>query len=139
MRLVLWTCNIWMGVEMRITRIVFIGLGMVFFSLRGVCQSSSAVNPEEKSEVAIQHSFHPKLAMQAALSNAEKFIESEQIDARHFWLYRAQYILQGDATTPAKDKVPGWHFWWVSDAGEMGNYIEIFVTMDGQCRRMPSM
>ena len=124
---------------MRITRIVFIGLAMVFFSIRGVGQSSSAVTPEEKSEVAIQRSFRPKLVLQAALSKAEKFMESEQIDARHFWLYRAQYILLGDRTTPDKDKLPGWHFWWVSDSGEMGNYIDIFVTMDGQCRRMPSM
>jgi hypothetical protein len=77
--------------------------------------------------------------MQAALSKAEKFIESEHIDARHFWLYRAQYSLYGDPTTPDHDKLPGWHFWWVSDAGEIGNYIEIFVTMDGQCMRMPSL
>lgn len=77
--------------------------------------------------------------MQAALSKAEKFIASEQVDAGHFWLYRAQYIMLGDTTTADKDRLPGWHFWWVSNTGEMGNYIEIFVTMDGQCRRLGSM
>ena len=95
---------------MRITRIVFIVLAMVFFSLRGVCQSSSAVTPEERSEVAIQHPFHPKLVMQAALSKAEKFMEAEQIVARHFWLYRARYILLGYITTPDHDKLPGLAF-----------------------------
>jgi len=44
-----------------------------------------------------------------------------------------------DPTTPDQDKLPGWNFWWKSDSGEMGNYIEIFVTMDGQCRRLGSM
>ena len=78
---------------MRITSIVFIGLGLTFFSLRGACQFSSAITPEEKAEAQAQHSFHPKLVMQDALSKAEKFMVSEQIDAGHFWLYRAQYIM----------------------------------------------
>ena len=48
--------------------------------------------------------------MQAALSKAEKFMEAEQIVARHFWLYRARYILLGYITTPDHDKLPGLAF-----------------------------
>jgi len=84
-------------------------------------------------------SFRPKLSLQEALKTAEKFIASEKIDAEHFWLYRANFMLYGDPATPDKDKLPGWHFWWVSDSGGQGNYILIFVSMDGHCRRLPSM
>jgi hypothetical protein len=38
-----------------------------------------------------------------------------------------------------KDKIPGWHFWWVNETGAMGDYVEIFVAMDGRANRSPSM
>jgi hypothetical protein len=69
---------------------------------------------------------------------AEEFIASEKIDASHFWLYKANFILYGDPSKPEK-KIPGWYFWWVSDSGAQGNYIEIFVSMDQHCIRLPSM
>jgi hypothetical protein len=91
------------------------------------------------SDRYVRDSLRPKLVMQDALTRAEKFMVSENIDASHFWLYSARYTLFGSASTPDKDKLVGWYFWWVSDSGETGNYIEIFVTMDGQCRRLGSM
>lgn len=125
---------------MKIVTVVFIGLGILILCPLCVSQSSSAITQEERAEVdRLQHSLHPKLVMQDALAQAEKFMALENIDATRFWLYSARYTLLGSPTTPDKDKLVGWHFWWVSDAGEMGNYIEIFVTMDGQCRRLGSM
>jgi hypothetical protein len=125
---------------MRIATIIFVCLGLLLFCPSGISQTSSALTPEEQVEAGkLQHSLHPKLVMQDALARAEKFMVSENIDATHFWLYSARYTLFGSPTTPDKDKLVGWYFWWVSDAGEMGNYIEIFVSMDGQCRRLGSM
>ena len=75
--------------------------------------------------------------MQDALKIAEDFIDRQHIDVSNSWLYRAIFILLGDEKTPDKNKVPGWHFWWVSDSGS--GSVEIFVAMDGKASRMPSM
>lgn len=105
------------------------------------CQSKSSVTSEAKPELpnVPNRTFHPKLPLQDALKIAEQFIASERINVSHFWLYRANFILFGDPATADEKKVPGWHFWWVSDSGEIGNYVEIFVSMDGNCVRLPSM
>jgi hypothetical protein len=81
--------------------------------------------------------YHPKLSLQDALKVAEKFMISENIDTTHFWLYRATFTLH--PSEPGKKAIRGWHFWWVNDSGAQGNYVYIFVSMDGKCRRLPSM
>jgi hypothetical protein len=48
-------------------------------------------------------------------------------------------MLLGDEKSADSNKVRGWHFWWVSDTGAMGDYVEIFVAMDGKASRMTSM
>ncbi len=103
-------------------------------------QAQSPIASNEKTRLDLpSRSQRPKLLLQDALKIAKKFIASENIDATHFWLYRANFIFYGDSAKPPEDKIPGWHFWWVSDSGQVGNYIEIFVSMDGHCRRLPSM
>jgi hypothetical protein len=82
--------------------------------------------------------FRPQLSLQDALKKAEAFIAAEKIDTSQFWLYRAQFTLFGDSTKAPATKIPGWHFWWLHNS-DLGNYIEVFVSMDGDCRRLPSM
>lgn len=77
--------------------------------------------------------------MQAALKMAESFIDQQHIDISTYWLYRSIYITLGDEKTPVDKKLPGWHFWWVSDTGATGDYVEIFVDMEGRVSRMTSM
>jgi hypothetical protein len=88
--------------------------------------------------VARPHS-KPKLSLQHALKIAEAYIVKEHIDASSYWLSQAQFTLYGDKTLAEKDKIPGWYFWWVNDGGALGDYIEIFVSMDGKAMRLISM
>jgi hypothetical protein len=81
----------------------------------------------------------PKLSLQNALKIAEAYIAKEHIDASSYWLLQAKFMLYGAETTADKDKTPGWYFWWVNDDGSLGDYIEIFVSMDGKAMRLPSM
>ena len=76
----------------------------------------------------------PKVTLQQALGIAERYIEREKIDVTSFYLIEAKLIFP---TKKVEDQQ--WHFWWVSVTGELGNYIEITVTMDGEVRRIPSM
>jgi hypothetical protein len=125
--------------KMRIVRVAVTAFGLLGFCSLATGQSSPLPDPSELSERYVRDHLRPKLVMQDALSRAEKFMADEKIDATHFWLYSARYTLFGPPKTPDKDKLVGWYFWWVSDTVEMGNYIEIFVTMDGECRRLGSM
>ena len=84
-------------------------------------------------------SSKPKLSLQNALKIAEAYIVNEHTDASSYWLYQGKFILYGDKATADKDKTPGWHFWWVNESGALGDYIEIFVSMDGKAMRLPSM
>lgn len=93
----------------------------------------------DKPSVLPHPTFRPKLCLQDALKKAEEFVAKQEIDISHHWLYRAQFVLFGESGKPDSEKVPGWHFWWVSDSGDLGNYVEVFVSMDGDCRRLPSM
>jgi hypothetical protein len=124
---------------MRIVRIAVTVLGLLGFCSLATGQSSPLPDASEMSDRYVRDHLRPKLVMQDALARAEKFMVAENIDTTHFWLYSARYTLFGSPETPDKDKLVGWYFWWVSDAGETGNYIEIFVSMDGQCRRLASM
>jgi hypothetical protein len=74
-----------------------------------------------------------------ALVIEEKYLSTKKKDSTHFWLYRANWILYGGSATAAKDKIPGWHFVWNSDFGTTANSIELFVSMDGKCMRLPTM
>ncbi len=82
----------------------------------------------------MERGFRPKLSMPDALKAAEKFVDSKHVDLTHFWLYEAKYRVFGGLPQYA-----GWYFWWVNESGALGDYVEVFVTMDGKCRRLPSM
>jgi hypothetical protein len=83
--------------------------------------------------------FRPRLSLQEALKIAEVYIGKEHIDIRPFWLYRAIYIGLEDKNVANQKTVPGWHFWWVNDNGALGDYVEIFVDLNGRAYRVPSM
>ena len=114
---------------------------VLFVSCSTAQIGSKALSTAQKSKLleTPKQSTRPKLTMQDALAIAERYLATQRIDTNHFWLYRADWILFGGPEQPAKDKPPGWHFWWQSDSGEIGNYIEVFVSMDGACRRLGSM
>lgn len=83
-----------------------------------------------------KRSFRPKLTLQRALKLAENYIEKEKIDISPFYLYEAKYILYGSKTS----QEPCWFFWWVSENGATGNYVELIVLIEtGNVRRLPSM
>jgi hypothetical protein len=126
---------------------------MIMLLLAGICLKSNGQSGLPPSDIqkrsakvrpildfAIANgTFRPKLSMQDALKVAEAYIDKQHIDISTYWLYRVIYILSGDENTPDKDTLPGWHFWWVSETGALGDYVEIFVTMDGRANRSPSM
>lgn len=85
------------------------------------------------------HHYRPKLTMQDGLKIAEEYIADQHIDIAPYYLFQVRYILVGDEHTPDSKKIPGWYFWWCSDTQELGNYVEIFVDMDGHASRSPSM
>ena len=111
------------------------------FSLESVDQAGK---PAQSGAVGDQHlppavKLRPRLSLQEALKIAENYVRQEHIDMSSYWLYRAIYVVLGDESTPPEKRLPGWHFWWVSDTGAAGDYVEIFVTLNGQANRMPSM
>ena len=55
---------------------------------------------------------------------ARRYIRKEHVDISSYWLFEARYTVYGEQ--------PGWYFWWVNDNGANGNYVEIFVSMDGK-------
>ena len=126
-------------------------LTIILFSilcLKSDSQSRPAVSQIEERRAKVRPildlaiangAFRPKLSIQDALKVAENYIDKQHIDISTYWLYRVIYILSGDEKTPDKDKIPGWHFWWVSETGAMGDYVEIFVAMDGRANRVPSI
>lgn len=110
---------------------------IVLFAAANLAQAQPGSSVDASRKAVATH--RPKLPLQDALKLAEAFVSTNHIDISHYWLYRAVFILRGDPAKPDKDKTPGWHFWWVNDDGAQGNYVEIFVSMDGRCMRLPSM
>jgi hypothetical protein len=88
---------------------------------------------------AVSIHVRPKLSLQNALKIAEAYIVKEHMDGSSFWLYEARFTLYGDKALAHKDKTSGWYFRWDNDGGALGNYIEIFVSMDGKAMRLMSM
>lgn len=125
-------------------------MALILLALANICfagqpsqAASSQVSDSRNQQVdeppPVKSVHRPKLPLQEALKIAEGFINQQHIDIRPFWLYRAIFILEGDEKTPDQDKIPGWHFWWVNENGALGDYVEIFVDMNGRANRMPSM
>jgi hypothetical protein len=102
-------------------------------------KDGGAKNQSTTPSLQVKGTFRPRVSMQDALKIAEDYIDKQHIDIRPFWLYRAIYFLSGDEKTPDKDKLRGWDFLWVDEAGTSGGDVEIFVGMDGTANRMPSM
>jgi hypothetical protein len=116
----------------------FFSLFVLFFCLPVIAQDTEKKSNQEKidlSRALPKVRFHkPKLLMQDALKKAEEFIATNKISIDDFFLYRVTLIYASE-----KQAQPGWHFWWLHQEQAMGNYVEIFVSMDGQIRRLNSM
>ncbi|HKF22393.1 MAG TPA: hypothetical protein VKE93_12545 [Candidatus Angelobacter sp.] len=99
------------------------------------------VTPKEQkaANLPLARTFRPKLPMQDALKIAENYIDKQHIDISSYWLSQVRYILYGSENAADKDKIPCWYFWWMSDTGAAGDYVEIFVDMKGRAWRVPSM
>ena len=128
---------------MLVAMLLFVGL-----SVKSGGQSSPPISDIQERRATVRPildlalasgSFRPKVTMQDALKIAENFIDKQHIDISSYWLYRGIFYLSGDENTAEKDKIPGWHLWWVNNDGAMGDYVEIFVDMNGRACRVPSM
>ena len=136
------------GILMSRSSILLAALLLASLCLKSDSQSRPIVSDSEERHAKVRPildlaiangAFRPRLSMQDALKVAEDYIDKQHIDISTYWLYRVIYILSGDEKTPDKDKIPGWHFWWVSETGTTGDDVEIFVTMDGRANRCPSI
>ena len=122
--------------------VLFIGLSLKCNAQQ--LQAGSAPNPPTKDSQSsplparVGH-YRPKIPLQDALKIAEDYINKEHIDIRPYWLYEAHYILSGDEKTPDEKKAPAWHFLWVSEAGVMGDDVDILVFMNGTVYRSVTM
>ena len=104
---------------MKVAILTVVVLAMVAAAV-AQCPPKSPLTNEEKLRI-VAGDLNPKLSLQDALKTAENFTAAQKIDLSQFWLYRAQFILFGDSSRPDTEKVPGWHFWWVSNSGSLGN------------------
>ena len=102
-------------------------------------QDSGVNNQQIVNLPRTPHTYKPKLLMQDAMKVADDFIRKQHIDISSYWLSQINFTLYGDKNTADKDKIPCWYFWWMSETAAAGDYIEIFVDMDGRAWRVPSM
>lgn len=133
---------------MRRTPILTVFLMLVGFcpDFRGQSSQSSrntqepgASNQQILDLPRVPHTYRPKLLMQDAIRIADDFIRTQHIDISSYWLSQVNFTLYGDKNTADKDKIPCWYFWWMSETAAAGDYVEIFVDMDGKAWRVPSM
>ena len=124
---------------MRKVFIVLAILAVSGLSLKVNGQSSPSASSQTQAGLPAPHHFRPKLPMQEGLKIAEKYIADQHIDIAPYYLFQVRYILLGDEHTAESKKIPVWHFWWDSETGKLGNYVEIIVDMDGHASRAPSM
>ena len=96
---------------------------------------SKVVNKQTTEFPNESYSSRPKLTMQDAMKVMEKYIEKEKIDTSKYYLWEVKLIQYGSEN----EKRPAWHFWWLSEKGGVGDYIEILVFMDKKAGRTPSM
>lgn len=102
-------------------------------------QGPSASNQQIVDLPRAPHTYKPKLLMQDAMKIADDFIRKQHIDISSYWLSQVNFTLCGDKNTADKDKIACWYFWWVSETAAAGDYVEIFVDMDGRAWRVTSM
>src|SRR3954466_8178711 len=116
---------------MRLASPIFVLLGFLITSTAAQCHLKPLTSEEKTRIVDVPaRPARPRLSLQDALQIAEKFIASQKINITRHWLYRANFMVMGEPAKPQEPKIPGWHFWWLSDYGDTGNAIEIFVSMD---------
>ena len=120
---------------------ISISLGLAVFGQETKAQRASetdqSISKKEIQQLPLpKRGFKPKLTLQAALKLAESYIEKEKIDIASFYLLEARLIQYG---SEEGKKEPRWFLWWVNENGQMGNYIEITVSMNGKIARHPSM
>ena len=123
---------------------------LVLVGLCPVCDGQSDQSTRSTQEPAVNnqqvvdlprapHTYKPKLLMQDAMKIADDFIRKQHIDISSYWLSQVNFTLCGDKNTADKDKIACWYFWWVSETAAAGDYVEIFVDMDGRAWRVTSM
>ena len=118
----------------------FFSLFVLFFCLPVIAQDTEKKSDQEKSIVSLSlpkiRFQKPKLLLQDALIKAEDFIKTNKIKIDEFYLHEAKFIMFG---SEKETKQPGWHFWWVHQDRAMGNYVNIFVSMEGQVMILTSL
>ncbi len=104
--------------------------------LEPTSQETSITKPQVSQLPVTKRSYRPKLTMQRALKLAEGYIKRQKIDVSRYYLYEAKHILYGRKDNPD----PSWSFSWVSENGELGNYVNIIVSIEsGNIMQLPSM
>ena len=118
----------------------FFSLFVLFLCLPTIAQDTEKKSDQVKPIVNLplpKFRFQkPKLLLQDALIKAEDFIKINKIKIDEFYLHEAKFIMFG---SEKEKKQPGWHFWWVHQDGAMGNYVNIFVSMEGQVILLTSL
>ena len=85
-----------------------------------------------------RHAAKPKLSLESALTIAKSQLKGPNFEISSYWVYGARFILYGDSKLADKDKVPCWHFTWLSD--DSGHPpIEVVVFMNGESMRVPTL
>lgn len=118
---------------------LFVNLHSGSQSFQAATSEGNGIKNQKPDSLPTARAFRPKISLQEGLKIAEDYINQQHIDIGPFWLYRARYTLLGDEKTPDQDKIPGWHFWWVNESGALGDYVEIFVDMNGKASRLASL
>jgi hypothetical protein len=99
-------------------------------------RDQNSVDNQNREDLPLaRRSFKPKLPLKEALQISDRYIADNRIDVSQYYLSQVRFILHDSQ----KSKVAGWHVWWVHESGVMGNYIELFVDMDGNVKRLTSM
>ena len=83
-----------------------------------------------------KRNFKPKLTLQNALKLMENFVGKQKINTSNYYFSSAKMIYY---PTGKDKKEPVWFFEWMNERGAIGDYIHIFVSMDGKVWQMPTI
>ena len=116
-------------------RLLFIGLLLFASAAAQQAPSNSEMRAVKVPARPLTMQPPPKTLKQA-LEIAEKYITNHKIDIGRYWLREARLVPSKDS--PALNDAR-WFFLWVNLTGTAGDYVEIFVDMNGQAVRQPSV
>lgn len=119
-----------------LTLFIITTFSLIVLGQNSQSEVASRVSPKQittfRSEI---YTLKPKLTLQDAIKVMQKYIEKEKIDTSKYYLWEVKLIHYGSRN----EKRPVWYFWWLSEKGGVGDYIEILVSMDKKAGQIPSM